>query len=452
LVRNSSSLPSVVEHLLSVADRRLGEGTSARFLAAFDATGLGTELRKPMLAGGGSWRPAPPDGFDPARIAGLRVENRRTADDQITLACDFPKAPVAEVFSRFVRSTSHANAACDFRHFPERCAPILRGPRYVAFHGDGHCFALANLLAALLHRLAGANAAGWYTVTSDRCFTHVFLEWNDGDGRKLLDADQKAMTDWDSVGPPFAMIFQIISMAGLLVFESIAPDDRRWLFAPATHEYFRRFHGAGPPPRIYRSSPTPQMMSALMLEARAHRLEPVSLEADDYPWKTLFRRACEGEELLSRMDEPLQITVPAGGSLAVGLDAEALPDEARLLSHIFFGRVPATVQANIGPDGRLVFAVPERPWLLCFPPAVREASVNGRRYATHRREAFSLLGAGDLDDVIADPGIAGNAACVVEGQPGATVRVVLPFNALAFNAGTLRIDCGAMATTYAVHH
>src|SRR6185437_14709397 len=180
LARNSSSLPNVVEHLLSVADRQLGEGTSAKFLAAFDATGLGAELRKPMLAGGGSWRPTPSDGFDPTRITRVRIKNRQAAENQITLVCDFPKAPVAEVFSRFVRSTSHANAACDFRHFPERCAPILRGPRYIAFHGDGHCFALANLLAALLRRLADADPAARYTVTSDRCFTHVFLEWNDG--------------------------------------------------------------------------------------------------------------------------------------------------------------------------------------------------------------------------------------------------------------------------------
>ena len=446
--RNSWSSPTVVDDLLAVADRHLGQGTTDRFLTAFDATGHRDELAKPMLRSVGQWSDRPLAGADARRVSAWRIDNPRPAPAEILLSPAFPKGSVESVFQRFAQSTAHANAVGDFRDLPQRYAPIFLGPRYVVFHGDGHCIALANLLAALLRRLAGATVEVLYTATENRSFVHAFVEWQDHGRRMILDGDQKTMTEWDRVGPPYAMIYQILSMAGARIYEGVPERDRNWLFAPVTRDYFARFHrdGAGNPPRIYHPSPTPSILSALFAEARAHRLEPVSLKADDYPWKARFRRATAEEELLSQLDRPLHLRLPPGGSLVVGLDAEPLPEEARLYPRIFFGRVPAVIRAEIPSGGRLALALPERPWFMCMPGGLDEVGVNGRSRRTHPVGAFAALGAGDIDELIDEPGVAGSASCAIDGPPGTTIRVVLPFNGLAYNAGTIDVAADAPAS------
>src|SRR5579863_8638390 len=87
-VRNFLPLPPLIEELLSLGDARLGAGTTDRFIAAFDATGYGSELRKPMLDGRGTWRSPPPPGSNPAGLSGLRFENRTQSPARVTFAAD----------------------------------------------------------------------------------------------------------------------------------------------------------------------------------------------------------------------------------------------------------------------------------------------------------------------------------------------------------------------------
>ncbi len=193
LARNSSSSPGVVEELLAIVEEHLGEGTVERFLARFKMTGHLDELKKPMLRGVGEWSPAILNDVDYDRVSGVRLENCAQHPIDVVLSVEFPRTNAEDVFSRFVTNTSHANSLGDFRSFPARYAPILLGPRYFLFHGDGHCFALANLLASLLGRASAADFTVRYTATRERSFVHTFIR-ADEDGRTaIFDADQKAI-------------------------------------------------------------------------------------------------------------------------------------------------------------------------------------------------------------------------------------------------------------------
>jgi hypothetical protein len=123
-----------------------------------------------------------------------------------------------------------------------------------------------------------------------------------------------------------------------------------------------------------------------------------------------------------------------------------LPVEAELLTRVFFGRVPAVIRAAIPTNGRLELGVPERPWLVCLPRPVAQISINGHHFDTRTSGDFSLVGAGDLDEVVDEPGVAGSSRVVLEGPSGAIVRIMLPFNALAFNSGIIRLSGDALVS------
>ena len=438
---NSPSLPRVVSDLLSLVDQRLGDGTSERFLANLRLTGRDDELRKPMFMGAGAWSPTSMDEIAYENVSGVRVENPRAEPSKITFSVNFPAGTVEDIFSRFVGATAHANPLGDFRAYPERYSPILVGPRYFVFHGDGHCFALANLLSQTVHRLTGAEVGVRYMVTKDRSFMHAVVEWQEGGRHKILDADQKTFADWDSEGMPRGMIYQLLGFAGSAVYDAACAGGRGWIFGENTRSFFANFYNDGSrPPRIYQPSPTPEMISNLFERAKTEHVEDVSLEVDDYAWKKDFRRASEGQALLSQLDQPLRMTLPAGACLAIGLDVEPLPAEAELLPLVFFGRVPATIRAAIPAHGRLELVVPERPWLICLPRSVAQISINDCHLDARPSSEFSVIGGAALDDAVGEPGIAGCAPVIIEGPPGAIVRIVLPFNALAFNSGVIRMS------------
>jgi hypothetical protein len=228
-------------------------------------------------------------------------------------------------------------------------------------------------------------------------------------------------------------LFQLIALGGARIFCSLRKADRQWMFARSTRDGLAEFLVEAIQARIYQPRPTPGEIALLFAEAREHHIDSVSLDADDYEWKAPFRRACANEALLSKVDRPIRLTLPPGATLSFGLDAEALPGEADLFPLVFFGRVPAVVRATIPENGRLPLVIPERPWLCCGPGHLERISVNGRELRMRRSDEFSILGAGDLEDCANEPGIDGAADFVVEGPPGETIRVVFPFNALAFN-------------------
>jgi hypothetical protein len=447
LARNSSSSPGVVEELLSIVEAHLGEGTAQQFLARFKMTDYFNELQKPMLRGVGDWSPAALDGVDCDQVSGIRIENPSLQPIDAVLAIEFPRTNAEDVFSRFVTTTSHANPLGDFRSFPERYAPIMLGPRYFLFHGDGHCFALANLLASLLSHASEAEFGVRYTSTKERSFIHTFVT-ADGNGQTtIFDADQKAIVGEGDVGAPYGMIYQLLGLAGALTFEKATKRGWQWMFAEQTRRYFAESYAEqATAPRIYRPRPTPEAISELFAKAVADHVEAVSLNADDYGWKAPFRDACGGAALLSHIDRPVRLVLPPGGRIAIGIDAEALPVESSVLPLIFFGRVPATISAEISSDGTVAFELPERPWLICLPSAMKQVLINGHAVDTHESGEFAVVGAYDLDGLMNEPGVSGTAPLVVSGPAGATVRIVLPFNALAFNSGSIKIRCDAIAS------
>jgi hypothetical protein len=446
LARNSSSSPGVVDELLAVVEAHLGEGTAQRFLARFKMTEYFDELQKPMLRGAGEWSPATLDDADCDQISAVRIENPSLRPVDAVLTVEFPRTNAEDVFSRFVMNTSHANPLADFRNFPERYAPILLGPRYFLFHGDGHCFALSNLLASLLARASEAEFGVRYTSTKDRSFIHTFVT-ADGDGQTtIFDADQKAIFGEGDTGAPYGMIYQLLGLAGALTFEKANKRGWQWMFAEQTRRYFAESYAdQATAPRIYRRQPTPEAISDLFAQAIVDHVEAVSLDVDDYGWKAPFRDACSGEALLSHVDRPVRLVLPPGGRIAIGIDAEALPIESHVLPLIFFGRVPATISAELSSAGTVAFELPERPWLICLSSEVKRIMINGHAVDTHESGEFAVVGAHDLDGIMGEPGVSGTAPLVVSGPAGATVRVVLPFNGLAFNSGSIRIRCDANA-------
>ena len=449
MVRNFSSLPGVVEQLLHIVEEYLGEGTVQGFLARFEMSGHFRELEKPMLRSVGEWSPAKLDDVDQNKLAGVRIENPSDQPVDLVMTVDFPRTNTDEVFSRFVSTTSHANPLGDFRNFPERYAPILLGPRYLLFHGDGHCFALAHLLASLLSR-SHADLAVNYTVTRDRSFIHTFVSARESGKTTIFDADQKAKFEDGDKRAPYGMIYQLLGLAGALTFRKSSLRGGEWMFAEQTSRYFAESYADQKvAPRIYRQLPTPEAISELFAAARANHVETVALEAADFGWKAPFRDACGGEALLAYIDRPVRLVLPPSGRIAIGIGAEALPIESDVLPLIFFGRVPATISAPIPSEGNLTFELPEHPWLICLPGMMKCAAINGRLIDTHESGEFSVLGARDLEGIMSEPGVAGIARIVVSGPPGAIVRVVLPFNALAFNSGSIKIQCDAATSVAA---
>jgi hypothetical protein len=437
LARSSSSLPPIVRQLLSYADQRLGEGVSEEFVQAFDRVDRENFFEIPMLHRNGTWVRRHLSELQPCRTRALQIENPTDSDVELSLSVKIDAGSVEDLFGQFIRATSHSNPVGDFRSFPDQFAPILLGPRYFMFHGDGHCFLLANLFAALLGRFTEAEFLVRYVVTESRSFMHAFIDLPSNGGRLIVDPDQKAMVSWDDALHPSAMMFQLLCLGGAGAFAEVGESDRGWLFSRSTQEVFAGFGANIAQPRIYREGPHPAEIRDLFSDARVDHMEAVSLQADDYAWKSRFRTAMSGKSMLSNLDRRVNFTLPPGSTLSLGLEVDDLPREAELFPLMFFGRVPAVFRATIPPCGRLVLAVPERPWLCCVSKSLEKISINGRELMTHRSGDFSILGAGDLDDIVVEPGIDGNADFVVDGPPGETVRVVLPFNALAFNSNII---------------
>ena len=243
------------------------------------------------------------------------------------------------------------------------------------------------------------------------------------------------------------MIYQLVGLAGALWFENASKRGWQWMFAEQTKCYFAESYAdQATAPRIYQPRPTPEVISELFAASIADHVEAVSFDAEDYSWKARFRDACGGEALLSHIDRPVRLVLPPGGRIAIGIDAKLLPLESRVLPLIFFGRVPATIPAEISADGTVAFELPERPWLICVPGGMLKILVNGHAVVTHESGEFAIVGASDLEEIISDPGVSGTAQLVVGGPAGAIVRVVLPFNALAFNGGSIRIRGDAISS------
>ena len=410
-------------------------------------TGYFDELQKPMLRGVGEWSSATLNDIDYDQVSGVRLENPSQHPIDVVLSVEFPRTNAEDAFSRFVTSTSHANSLGDFRSFPARYAPILLGPRYFLFHGDGHCFALANLLASLLGQASAADLTVRYTTTRERSFIHTFVS-ADEDGRTaVFDADQKAVFAQGDKNAPYGMIYQLLGLAGALSFEIASKRGWGWMFAEETRRYFAETYAdqrTSAPGSTGHGRRLEAISGTVCQASTADHVEAVSLDADDYGWKARFRDACGGEALLSHIDRPVRLVLPPGGRLAIGIDAEVLPLESRVLPLIFFGRVPATISAEISADGTAAFELPERPWLICVPGGLQEILINGHTVDTHQCGEFGVVGALDLEGIISEPGISGTAQLLVSGPAGATVRIVLPFNALAFNSGSIKIQGDAI--------
>ena len=153
MVRSSSLLPPIVRQLFSYADQRVGEGVSEKFLRAYEGADRIRFFDLAMLRQRqGAWIRRHVSQLEPSRTSALQFENREDLDAVVSMSVKLEAGSIRELFEQFIRATSHSNFVGDFRSVPERYAPIFLGPRYFAFHGDGHCVLLANLFAALLGR------------------------------------------------------------------------------------------------------------------------------------------------------------------------------------------------------------------------------------------------------------------------------------------------------------
>jgi hypothetical protein len=307
---------------------------------------------------------------------------------------------------------------------------------------------LANLFAALLRQFTEAKFLVRYVVTESRSFMHSFIELLSGDEHLIVDPDQKTMVAWDDALHPSAMMFQLLCIGGAVVFAEVSESDRGWLFSRSTREVFAGYGSDVAQPRVYCDRPHPAEICELFRQAREGRIETVSLQSDDYAWKSRFRTAMDGKPLFENLDQRVNFTLPPGSTLSVGLDVDKLPKEAELFPLMFFGRVPAVIRVTVPAEGAVTVKVPERPWLCCFQNLHGTVAINGLGIDPRPSGSFFLVGAAELEDLIDDPGIAGSVDIVVQAPAGTIVQVVLPFNALAFNNNVIQIhgDLFALAS------
>ena len=168
-----------------------------------------------------------------------------------------------------------------------------------------------------------------------------------------------------------------------------------------THELLSEYHVA-PGPIIYQANPEVSEFAGHFARARAHGIERVDLASDDYDWKPAYRKlkAPEDESLffLKELKEPVNIQIPAGGSLEIGFSPDTQPREVFDLACVFFGRVPGTLSFKAHKGENKPITTPELPWLIYTDENLSHIEINGTSYQLNRSQCgrYHWIGMGQL--------------------------------------------------------
>lgn len=431
------------------------EGTLEEFVAWFERSGFADMLANPWLNDGPAQERRLVDARpDFAKLKAVRYCNEGTGDASLAMQVHIERgaSSLQQLFANFVRCTGHTHLPGDFRHHIDFFASSYTGPRFVLFDGAGTCLLLGAMFQALARNLRNEEVQLHYSHTARRELTHVFASWQGN----FVDLDQKTWVPMSQIDDSavFGYLFQQFGVSAYQVFLGMDPEVRQRLFSRMNLDYFT-FYDDSRTQYMYQREQSTTTVSEFFRQAREKHCSDLDISADDFPWKAAMRAKTEAMGLqlpyfLADLAQPVLLTLPAGASFSIGLDAE-LPLEAEQLSSIFLGRVPGALRLALHGEA-LTLKVPEMPWMLVFGPDVRAVQLNGCELQTWPSGCgrYRLLGAGDIEPVLALPGR--DAAFELRLRAAALqCALVFPVNAFALASGLvdITVDQGSRVAIYA---
>lgn len=353
---------------------------------------------------------------------------------------------VSGLFKRFVKCCSHTNHLGNFRTKSRYYGAVYSGQRYLVSHGDGHCVALGLLFQSLCRRVLSQEITLHYCVSGNREFTHVFGLYEQADGVKLyIDPDQKTfryMTEISGSAPD-GLIFQMLSRAGYWKYERMVANGMDWMFPSMTEDNFATHRSAEM--AIYKKSPSLNKMAYYFDLARRHHIEELSINEDDYPWKSDYRKNTKTTEskecfFLTDLETPWLLSIPPGGRLDIGIKDESMAVEIQDLFTVFFGRVPAILWINIKAGETMEVSLPEFPWFITTPNSLSMIHINNQEIIlkTSVCGQHRLVGMKVLETVIKISGP--NYKIKLAVQVDCSIGIGLPINSFALNSGFARFS------------
>ena len=439
-----------LERLFEIHRHHYAEGTLEAFRDWFDRSGYGSMLENTFLvAADGKRVTLEPDSLSFGQLSEVAFENHGAAPWLVSFSpvLDRGARSVESLFDNFVRCIGHTHPLADFRTHIPYFAKVLAGSRFLMFHGAGSCLLLGAMFKSLSSRQLGEEIDLHYSHSTGRKLTHVFGMWR----QYVVDPDQKTWASIDQIDRVAlrGYIFQQLGVAANLVYQGLDEAERAFLFARMTRGYFD-FYAPSTEQYMYERNQDVGAVLAMFKEARTRYCSPLSLNASDFPWKDEYRYHAQQQRIerpyfLVRAGDPARINIPPGGTLRIGLDREALPDEAELFATIFLGRVPTTLTVPLPPDGKARVTVPEFPWLIAVDATIASARINGRQMPLRpsRCGRFRIIGMGALEDAFDLESGQDEYPIAIEAPGAAEVKIILPFNAFALAADLVRCDAPA---------
>lgn len=420
------------------------EGALDDFITWFERSGFGDMLKNPWLNEGPSRERLLEDVRpDFSTLKAVRYFNTGNEAINLTLQVQIERGTtdMRDLFSNFVRCTGHTHLCGDFRSHIDFFVDSYTGPRFVLFDGAGTCLLLGAMFQALARNLHNEHVQLHYSHTAQRELTHVFASWNGN----FVDPDQKTWVPMMQIDDSavFGYLFQQFGVSAYQVFLAIPPAIRQRLFSRMNLDYFAFYDGSRDQ-YMYQREQSTATVSAYFRQAREKHCSDLDVYANDFPWKAIMRAKTEAAGIaapyfLADLARPVLLSIPAGGSFAVGLEA-ALPTEVEQLASVFLGRVPGTLKVPL--RGQPVsLTLPEMPWMVLFESSVTQVQINGCNLhpwlsscGRHR-----ILGAGDIETAITLPK-RGSGFKLDLDVAGRQCAVVLPVNAFALASGLIDIS------------
>ncbi|MEC8051928.1 MAG: hypothetical protein VX210_14145 [Myxococcota bacterium] len=441
----------VVSRLIQVAKERSPVDNIDAFIQRFNETEFGYQLSLNMFR----WqaRPAPTpcqlSDLSFENLQGLIVNNPTNESAPVLLRETLTKKATTtrEAWSLLARATWHTHPIGDYRRHVECYRYRYRNANYLAFHGDGNCVTLGVMLESFFHHFMSEDLPeAHYSCGPIREFMHVFNVANSSQQESTyIDLDQKIFCQYKQLDQHYSpgLLGQLFGKAGFLIFEDYEEGVRHKLFPLMTHELLSEYHVA-PGPIIYQANPEVSEFAGHFARARAHGIERVDLASDDYDWKPAYRKLKAPEDespfFLKELKEPVNIQIPAGGSLEIGFSPDTQPREVFDLACVFFGRVPGTLSFKAHKGENKPITTPELPWLIYTDENLSHIEINGTSYQLNRSQCgrYHWIGMGQLYPNLKLGGLGVELAFNV--SIATHLHVIFPMNALAISSGALSFE------------
>lgn len=421
---------NIVSELNDMVKEYSGPTAGHIFYDRFMSSDFAHMLTLPLLTSSpDNWQSSTFEKIPYQTLNGLSFHNPLSVASTLTLHPKFDGInTLEELFKAIVSFTSHSNAIGDFRQHPHLYYPVLKGTRYLAFHGDGNCVLLGILLQGFAKHLLGESLDVFYSCGPQREFMHVYCRSSAND--MYYDLDQKIACVNSQLDNTYShgLIFQLLGKAGFHAYDKLSQSNPLW-FYQMTHDLLYEFKKV-PNAFIYDRHPETNNFSELFAIARAHSEQPLHLDQDDYHWKHAYRElAAANQQNLSFMDkwEAMEITLPPQSTLTIGHQTLASTPTQRALdsfAKVFFGRVMMTLSCQLE-VGEHTISIPELPWMILFDDSKGSLRLNGNNYKS------SPIPMGMIEQTTSD--LADLLSLTLAVSSSTKVDIVMPFNALALN-------------------